>query len=301
MSTLLLSMLAIGVDASTRVYRIGLAMNNVTHPYRRAIIARAEAEAARLGNVKLIITDGRADSLKQLADVESLIAQRVDLVIMAPNQADALVPAAEDLKRAKIPLVVFDRTLASENYACFVGADNSEMGATMAQYIAKKLNGSGVVVHLEGTQGASATIERAAGFMREISKYPNIKVISQPADYRRHTALAVMENLIQSNPRIDAVACHNDEMALGAVEALRGARRLGQTIIVGMDGQKEAFEAIIAGEMTASIVYPTCFPETLHIALKILNGETVPKRFKLDAPLVDKTNVHAFYDPNSIL
>lgn len=280
--------------ADKKEMKIGLAMPNSSHPYRRAIIAQAQAEAKKYPNVKLIITDGQKDSLKQIAGVEDMIAQKVDLVMMSPNQTEALTPAVDALKKAGIPLVVFDRKVATQDYTSFLGADNSEMGETAGKFIAERLKGKGVVIQLEGTQGASATIERKAGFERVMKDSKDIKVVSQSADYNRDAALKVMENLLQSNKQIDAVFAHNDEMALGALQALKAANRLKGTIIVGMDGQKEALDAIKAGEMTGTVQYPTTFPDTFDVAMKILKGEKVEKNIKLMAPLIQKDNVDKF-------
>ena len=282
--------------STPKTFKIGLSEPNIAVAYRQAAVARAKA-AASAGGANLVVTDAQGNNQKQLSDVQDLTSQKVDLVLMSPNEAQALVPAAKALAKAKIPLIIVDRTLGSDDYTAFIGSDNKAMGAKAAEYIAKLLNGKGNVVELEGLQGASATTERKEGFEKAIANYSGIKIVAdQAGDYRRDKAFNVMQNIIQANSKIDAVYAHNDEMALGAVEALRKAGRLKGTIITGMDGEKAAFDAIKAGDMTATVQYPTFFPEAFELAMKVRKREKVDKKIIKEAPLIDKDNVAKYYD-----
>ncbi len=273
---------------------IGLSQPNVEHPYRVAGVKAAQEWAKKHPEVELIVTDGRRDSAKQLADVEDLISRKVDIIVIAPNDAKALAPIGEKAKAAKIPIVTFDRELAvpPDQVAAHIGSDNVEMGRVAARFIAKKMDGKGVVIQIEGTPGASATVDRKKGFEEEIAKYPGIKVaVSLVGHYRRHEAMQAMEDAITANPKIDAVYCHNDEMALGAMQALEARNRAAGVIVTGMDGLQSTMKDINEGKITGTVYYHHMFPEALVLAVKVQKGESVPKRTLVETPFVSKENV----------
>jgi ribose transport system substrate-binding protein len=272
---------------------IGLSQPNVEHPYRVAGVKAAQEWAKKHPEVELIVADGRRDSAKQMADVEDLISRKVNIIVIAPNDAKALAPIGEKAKRAGIPIVTFDRVLAvpEDQVAAHIGSDNIEMGRVAARYIAKRLDGKGVVIQIEGTPGASATVDRKKGFEAEIAKYSGIKVAaSLVGHYRRHEALQAMEDAITANPKIDAVYCHNDEMAFGAVQALEARGRKG-AIVTGMDGLQVTMVAVNEGKLTGTVYYHHMFPEALELAMKVLKAEPVPKVTMLETPFVTKENV----------
>ncbi len=273
---------------------VGLSQPNVEHPYRVAGIKAAQEWAKQHPEVELILTDGRRDSAKQMADVEDLISRKVNVIVIAPNEAMALVPIAEKAKQAGIPLVLFDRKLAvaPEMFAAYIGSDEVEMGRSVGRFMARKLEGKGIVIQLEGTPGDSGALGRKKGFEEVIAQYPGIKIAaSLVGHYRRHEALQVMEDAITANPKIDAVYCHNDEMAFGAIQALEARDRAKGVIVTGMDGSQVAVEAVDQGKLAATVYYHHMFPQALELAMRVLKGEQVPKMTVLDAPLVSKENV----------
>lgn len=273
---------------------VGLSQPNVEHPYRVAGVKAAQEWVKKHPEVELIVADGRRDSAKQLADIEDLISRKVNIIVIAPNDAKALAPIGEKAKRAGIPIVTFDRVLAvpEDQVAAHIGSDNVEMGRVAARYIAKRLDGKGIAIQLEGTPGASATVDRKKGFEEEIAKYPGIKVAaSLVGHYRRHEALQVMEDAITANPKIDAVYSHNDEMAFGAVQALEARGRAQGVIVTGMDGSQVAMQAVNEGKLTGTVYYHHFFPEALELAMKVLKGERVAKKTMLETPFVTKENV----------
>ncbi len=276
---------------------IGLSQPNVEHPYRVAGVKAAQEWVKKHPEVELIVADGRRDSAKQLADVEDLISRKVNIIVIAPNDAKALAPIGEKAKAAKIPIVTFDRELAvpPDQIAAHIGSDNIEMGRVAARFIAKKLEGKGVVIQIEGTPGASATVDRKKGFEEEIAKSPGIKLAaSLVGHYRRHEAMQAMEDAITANPKIDAVYCHNDEMALGAMQALEARNRDKGVIVTGMDGLQSTMKDIKDGKVTGTVYYHHMFPEALELAMKVLKGEQVPKRTLVETPFVSKENVDQF-------
>jgi ribose transport system substrate-binding protein len=246
---------------------------------------------------KLIVTDGQRNSAKQINDVEDLIAQKVDVIIMAPGQAQPLVPVSKKVMEAKIPLIIMDRELNSDSYTAFVGGDNVREGQVSAEYIAKRLNGKGNVVEIQGELGASATIDRDKGFKEVMKKYPGIKIIvDQTAEYQRAKAMNLMEDILHANRKIDAVFTMSDEMAFGCLKSIQAAGRASEMFVTGGDGEKAAFDAIKKGELAMTVFYPTGAPEALQLAEKVLKGESFPRRTMLDTPAVTKENVDKFYD-----
>lgn len=283
----------------SKKFVIGISMPNITHPIRRGGQTIAQDWDAKHPDVEVIITDAQKDSLKQNNDVEDLISKNVDVVILCPNQTDAVKPAQEAVLKAGKILVGYDRALPLDDYASFIAGDNVEMGRQAARYLAEKIGNKGLIIQLEGTPGSSAAMDRKIGFEEVIKTFPDIKVESFNGDFRRHEAVTIMEDVSQKYDKIAAVFSHNDEMALGAVQVLEPLGRLKDTVIIGSDGQKDALQAIKDGKLAATIGYPYHFPEVLDLTYKILKGEKVDKKYSLETPLIDSTNIDKYFDPNS--
>jgi ribose transport system substrate-binding protein len=275
--------------------RIGLSQPNLEHPYRVGGTNRAKAWADSRKDVELTVVDGRRDSAVQLQSLEDLITRRVDVIVMSPNDSDALAPVADAAARAKIPIVVFDRKLNVDpgKYAAFIGADNVEMGRVAARFILERLGNKGKVIQIEGTPGASATVDRKRGFEEETAKHRDIKLVSYVGHYRLHDAVNVMEDAITAHRDLGAVYAHNDSMALGGAQVLdeRGIRNV---VVIGMDGAKEGCDGIKEGKVTGSVYYPTMFPEALELAIKVAKNQKVEKSVLLETPIITKDNLGQF-------
>ena len=284
--------------ASSKEVRIGFSEPFLNSPYRAAMVRDAKAWLQKNHpEWKLIITDGQRSMPKQINDVEDLIAQKVDVIMMAPGQEQPLVPVAKKIMDAKIPLIVVDRELRSDDYTAFVGGDNVQAGRVVAEYIAKRLNYGGNVVQIQGELGASATIDRDKGFKEVMKKYSNIKIIvDQSADYKRDKAMSLMEDILQANRKIDAVYAQSDEMAFGSLKSIQSAKRQDEMFVCGTDGEKDAFDAIKKGEFACTVLYPTATPEALQLVERLLKGEKIPRRTTPDTPLITKENVDKHYD-----
>lgn len=276
-------------------YVIGMAIVGLQHPFFTEMKKHMEAEAERQ-NVKLIVMDATADVGKQMSQIEDLIQQDVDLLLVTPIDASALVAGIEKANVAKIPVVVVDRRAAGGEYISFASTDNVEVGRAAGNYVATRLGGKGNVVEIEGQHGAGPTIDRGAGFNEVIATYPNIKVIfRQPGEFQRARGMEVMENVIQSGQQFDAVFCHNDEMAGGVREALAAHDMTGKVILVGVDAQADAMQAIKDGTQDATFVYPPqSGKEGLIQGLKYLKGEAVQATVWLPSGLVTQGNVDSY-------
>jgi ribose transport system substrate-binding protein len=288
--------------AGSKQIVIGLSVPSLSHPFFVCIKKHVEDEAQKLG-VKVIATDAEDVSAKQMAIVEDFIAQGVDGVLMAPIGADALVPAVEALNRAEIPVATVDRKVAGGEVLVHVGADNVEGGRIAARYILKKLGGKGAVIELEGTPGASPAIDRKKGF-EEVLATSQVKLLaSQTAEFYRAKGQSVMENLLQAHGDFQALYAANDEMVLGALEAM-SARSIpnGRVVTVGYDVIPDAAKCIREGRLTASIEQ---FPgqqarQALRaLVAKIRDGQSpASKEVYLTPVAIDKTNLDQAEDKN---
>ena len=234
-------------------FTMGLSLSTLNNPFFVTLRDGALDTAKKLG-IELIVLDAQDNPAKQLNDIEDLIQQRVDLIIINPTDSDAIVSAVESANEAGIPVITVDRAANGGKVVCHIASDNVAGGRMAAQYIAKALNGEGKIVELVGIPGTSAARDRGKGFETEIAKYPGlILVAKQTANFNRAEGLTVMENILQAHPDIDAVFAQNDEMALGAIEALKAAGKLDKVIVVGFDAIPDAVEAVKRGEMEATI------------------------------------------------
>lgn len=277
---------------------IGFSQATMNHPFRIAMVEGNRNYAKEnYPDVDFVATDGQNTSSKQVADVEDLIAKKPKVLIVSPLTEEALTPAVKKAMDMGIPVVTLDRKVNTK-VTCHIGAKNYPMGVLAGEFIAKALNGKGNIIEIQGTAGASATVERDKGFRDTIKKYPGMKIIAeQYCDYVREPAMKFMEDMLQRFPKgqIQAVYSHNDAMALAAIEAIKAAGRLDEIkVITGMDGENLAFDSIKKGELTATITYPYCAPEGIIYAYKIAKGEKVPEEVVLEGKLVTKDNVDQF-------
>jgi ribose transport system substrate-binding protein len=250
-----------------------------------------------LPDVELIITNGENNASKQVSDVESLIAQGVKVLIISPVTADALTPVVAQAMSAGIPVVTLDRKVNTD-VTLHIGADNKLIGQSAGKYVCGLLGGKGNVIEIQGTAGASATIDRHDEFVATIEKEcPEVKIVaSQVANYVREPAIKFMEDMLQrfKPGEIDLVYAHNDDMALGAVTALEAAGRLDEVKVVGIDGENAAYDAIRDGKMVATFTYHFVAPEGIQYGYKVAKGEELPAEIVLPTHQVDSSNVADF-------
>ncbi|MCD6159702.1 MAG: D-ribose ABC transporter substrate-binding protein [Kosmotoga sp.] len=250
---LLIVVLVISVFALAANYRIGLSLSTLNNPFFVTLRDGAQDMANKLG-VELIVADAQDNPAKQLSDIEDFIQQRLNLIIINPTDSDAIVTAVEEANDAFIPVITVDRASNGGLVVCHIASDNVAGGRMAGELVASLLKGEGNVVELEGIVGTSAARDRGAGFEEAIANYPGIKLVAkQTANFNRAEGLTVMENILEAHPDIDAVFAQNDEMALGAIEAIKSAGLLDKIIVVGFDAIDDAVAAVQKGEMTATI------------------------------------------------
>lgn len=289
---------ALQIDAKARNAKcnVGVSWSSTAFPYGAAAVSRSKQTAKGFPNMTLTTGDGRGDATTQSSQIDDMIAKNVDVLIVSPFDAKAIAPAVERAKKAGIKVIASDRSVDAP-VDTYIGADNVEDGKVAGEYIVKLLDGKGNVVELQGSLGASPTIARHKGFAEAIAGSPDIKVIANPtANYDRAQGLKVMEDLLQrfGRGKIDAVFTHNDEMSLGAIQAIKEAGRTDEIKVVGIDGQASALRLVKAGQYAGTVVYPLPVPEHILAAAKLCAGQELPDRIKQAAPLVTEDNVAKF-------
>ncbi len=267
--------------------KIGLSISTLNNPFFVTLKEGAE-KAAKEANVSLTVVDAQNDPAKQTSDIEDLIQQGVDIILINPTDSSAVASAIESANKANIPVITVDRSADGGEVAAHIASDNVAGGKMAGEFIIEALKDGGNIVELEGIPGSSAARERGEGFHQVIDKASNIKVVAkQAADFDRAKGLSVMENILQSQKDIKAVFAHNDEMALGALEALE-AHGMKDVIVVGFDATDDAVKAVQEGKMAATIAQkPALIGENaVKTALKVVNGETVEKFIPVPLELV---------------
>ncbi len=272
------------------------------NPFRIAETQSMRDEAAKLGVKKLLVTNANSQLSKQISDIQDMINQGAQALVVAPLNSDGLEPALNAAKAKKIPVLTIDRKInakACDTYLAFLGSNFVEQGKRAAEWLIKQTGGKAGIVELTGTPGASVARDRSVGFMEEIKKHPDMKVIAtQTGDFSRAQGQKVMENIIQAmGAEITAVYAHNDEMALGAIQAIRafGLRPGSDVILVSIDGERAALESILRGELGASIESnPRFGPLAFDTLERHLAGQPVEPRILLTDRLFDAGNARDF-------
>ncbi|MFD0829369.1 ribose ABC transporter substrate-binding protein RbsB [Neobacillus sp. M.A.Huq-85] len=261
--------------------KIGLSVSTLNNPFFVSLKNGVQKEAKVLG-MEVKVVDAQNDSAKQINDVEDLIQQGVDVLLINPTDSAAISTAVQSANNIGIPVITLDRSADKGKVAALVASDNIKGGEMAGNYIVKELGEKAKVAELEGVPGASATRERGKGFHNIADQKLNV-VEQQSADFDRTKGLTVMENLLQANPDIQAVFAHNDEMALGAIEAINSSGK--NIMVIGFDGNDDALKAIKAGKMEATVAQQPELIGKLAVdaGRDVVQGKKVAK--KIPAPL----------------
>ncbi len=263
---------------------IGFSVSTLNNPFFVTLTEGAK-KAASEKNVELVVVDAGDDAAKQTSDIEDLVSRNVGVLIVNPVDSDAVAPAVKSAMSQGIKVIAVDRGVNGVDVDCQIASDNVA-GARMATEYLMELVGEGAkVAELQGVPGASATIDRGEGFHQVADKSLQVAA-SQTANFNRAEGMTVMENILQSDGTIKGVFAHNDEMALGAVEAVAAS---GKDIkIVGFDATDDAQKAVKDGKMAATVAQkPDKMGETaIGTAVKIMAGETVEKSIPVEVELI---------------
>jgi ribose transport system substrate-binding protein len=281
--------------------KIAFAPKTLNNPYFVAMADAIKAEAAKYGmTVVSAAPPAETDVDQQVAILENYIQLKVDAIITVPCDKTAPVEVINRADAAGIPVFIIDSGINPCNYKSFVGTNNYEGGKLAAKWVGKNIVRGDVAI-LDGYSGNDATTLRFKGFKDEIKKYPKIKVVNSAyANCERAQGMTQTENFMTADPKLKCVFAVNDMMALGAVEAVKAARKQKKIKVIGFDGQPEAANSIKNGGLTATIAQ---FPKTMGIKtvealVKCWNGEKVEKVIDTGCKVVDKTNCTQFLQYN---
>lgn len=274
--------------------RIGLSVSTLNNPFFVTLQDGAQSAADEAG-AELIVSDAQNDTAQQQDDIQNFVTQQVNAILVNPVDSDAVVPAIEAANQANIPVIALDRGASGGELATTIASDNVQ-GGNLAGEELIRLVGSGSVAQLEGTPGADPARDRGEGFQDAIGAQSAVEVIaSQSANFDRAEGLNVAENILQANPDIAGIFAQNDEMALGAVQAL-GDNAGDDVKVVGFDAIEDALSAIQDGTMNATVAQQPAEIGSLGVenAISVVNGEAVEENIPVEVQLVTPENVSEF-------
>lgn len=286
--------------AQKETYKVGFAQSESNNPWRIAETKSFVDTAATCG-WDLITTDAGGSAAKQVADVDSMIAQGIDVLFLPPREESPLIPAVMRAKAAGIPTFLVDRSVdpgvakAGSEYVSFLGSDFIDQGARVADWVINNFKGDkGLIIELEGTTGSSPANDRKKGFDDKIASDARFSILeSRSGDFSRDEGRKVMETLLQAHPEVNIVYAHNDEMAIGAIQALEAAgRKPGEDVlVVSIDGTRDALQAVIDGKMGVTVESSPFFgPLACETMKKYAAGEAIEPWTKVQDRIFTKEN-----------
>ena len=266
----------------------GISLSTLNNPFFVSLKEGADMKAAELG-VKLVVMDSQDDPAREAMNIEDLIQKEVDAILVNPSDSDAVVPSILKANQAEIPVFTIDRGAAGGEVVAHIASDNIAGGMMAAEFLIEMIGGAGMVVELEGIAGTSAARDRGKGFNDVIEANPDVEVVArQTANFNRAEGLSVFENILQSQPDINGVFAHNDEMILGAIEAAETAGRADDIVFVGFDAIDDAWAAVSTGMLAATVAQQPEMIGSLGVktAYDFLNGMSVPADVPVELSLV---------------
>ncbi|NCD33742.1 MAG: ribose ABC transporter substrate-binding protein RbsB [Spartobacteria bacterium] len=286
----IMSLIAVSLMAGTAAFAstsVGLVISTLNNPFFVTLKDGAVEKAQTLG-MDLTVLDSQNDPAKEISNVEDLISRGVDVILINPADSDAVGNAIKMANREKIPVITLDRGANRGDVVSHIASDNIAGGKMAGEYIVSKLKGRGNAVELEGIPGTSAARDRGRGFNDAIANTDIEVVARQTADFDRTKGLNVMENILQAQPEINAVFCHNDEMAMGALKAVEGTGR--DIMIVGFDATDDAVKAVKDGKLAATVAQQPAFigSKGVETAMAVVNGKKVEAFVPVSLKLITK-------------
>lgn len=266
---------------------IALTVSTLDNPFFVSLKEGAQQQADALG-YKLVVLDSQNDPAKELANVEDLIVRGAKVLLINPTDSAAVGNAVAMANRSHIPVITLDRGALKGKVVSHIASDNVAGSKMAGDFIAQKLGDGVAVIQLEGIAGTSAARERGEGFQQAVEKHKFTVVASQPADFDRTKGLNVTENLLTSKGNVQAIFAQNDEMALGALRAVKAANK--NILIVGFDGTDDGIKAVKSGKMAATIAQQPKLIGELGVitADKLLKGEKVEAKIPVDLQVISQ-------------
>lgn len=278
-----------------KYYTIGFSQCVASDKWRQAMLEGMKRELAFYNNIRFIYKDADGSSEKQKVQVKQLIAEKIDLLIISPNEAKPLTQIVNEVYHKGIPVIIIDRKISSDSYTAYVGADNYQIGYMAGEYASNLLHRKGNIIEITGLPGSSPAIERKNGFAEAIKKYPHLNIISElNGEWFGQNAQNVLSKIPDRVKEADLIFAQNDVMANGAFKALKNLNETRNIKIIGIDalsGPDAGLQFIENHQITASLLYPTGGEEAIQLADKILRKQNFKKENILPTLVVDSTNV----------
>jgi signal transduction histidine kinase/DNA-binding response OmpR family regulator len=276
-------------------FRIGFSQCTTGDAWRRAMLAGMQKELSFHPNVQFQMLDAHDNTALQRQQVQELIRQKVDLLIISPNQSGPLTALTEAAYNQGIPVIILDRRTDSRFYTAYVGGNNKEVGRTAGHYAAQLLRRQGRILEITGRVGSSPATDRAQGFLEALSHYPKLRVVAQlSADWQPASVLRQLPAVLSGHRDTDLIFAHNDPMAKAAYQVVQQLGLQNRVRIIGVDGlpgQGNGLQLVEDGALSATLSYPTGGEEAIRTALRILRHEPYNKDNVLGTMVVDSTNV----------
>jgi ribose transport system substrate-binding protein len=295
-----------GPAENRKQYFVAFSQANNAEPYRAAQNALMTRLFSQFPDVKLVISDAQQDNSKQVAQVETFIRQRPDLLIVAPNERAALTAVMGEAMAAKVRVICLERDILQPNYTTYVHSDNIAIGRLAGEFIVDHLRkkygaAKGNVVAMRGLLGVEGEINRERGAKEVFDKAPQIRIVADPvADWIQAKAKDRMTEVLRAQPKIDVVYGHNDPMAIGAYLAAKELGREKEMIFVGVDGlggPAGGIKKVMDGVLAATFVYPLCVDKAVEIGNRMLRepGFQPDKEYTIQPALVTAANAAQMY------
>jgi ribose transport system substrate-binding protein len=284
---------------ATRKRRIVIVTKALDSEFWQTLKSGAEEAARQHPDIELsVLAPEREINIdQQVSILEDQILKKVSALAVVPGGIAEVTPVLDKARAAGIPVLIVDNDTTWPGKLCYIGTDNREGGRLAGDYIVKVLGGRGKVAIIRGILGVSSHDDRVAGFQQAIAQAPGMQVVTiQPANSERASALTVMENILTSNPELNAVFATSDQMALGAMEGVAAQHLSGKLFVVGFDAGKEAVRAVKSGAISAVIAqYPANMGrQAVEAAIKAIQGEPVARVIDTGTALVTKENADEF-------
>ncbi|MEV0326994.1 substrate-binding domain-containing protein [Micromonospora echinospora] len=287
---------------SGKDFLIGMSQANNAEPYRQVMNTDIQTAANSVPGFTVVVADAAQDNSKQVADVENFLTQRIDLLIISPNEAKPLTAVVRKAHDRGVPVIVLDRKVEGEAYTAFIGGDNVAIGRAAGEFYARTLlPDGGKVIEITGLPGSTPAAERAQGFREGIAGNPKIEIVaSQPGDWLREKGQSVADALLKAHPDAAAVYAHNDPMAEGAYLAAKAAGVHTKVKFTGIDAlpvPSGGIKAVEQGRLAATFQYATGGREAVDLARRILVDcdRDVPRTTTLATMQVTRENAAETY------
>lgn len=302
---LVIALTACGGSDDDSAKKMAVVVPDADHGFTGAIVSYAQEYAKELnekGDIEVEVYTS-SDAIAQSDQVDTIISKGVDTLVIFPHDGTQLTDSVEKATESDVKVVVFDRGVETDEYVSYVHGDNVGIGEEAAKYLNEEFKDADSVkmVNIQGIAGISVTQERDKGLFDNLDDKFEV-IAQQPADFQQDKAYTVMTDILKANAQIDVVFTHDDDMALGALQAIEEANRDDIKVLTGVAGSSEAYETIMKDESPLKVTFyfnPLMIKDAMDVGLDVLNGKDVEKEVVIPSFPIDKENVEEYYNEDA--